>query len=128
MAATNRLACYSDPADHYSHRVRLVLAEKGVSVEVIDVEAGLEEDAGFIRLTVRDTGAGVDPVHLPRLFERGFSTKRGRTGGLGLHWCANSVAAMAGRIHAESAGRATGAAFHIVLPVHSPDPPAGAAA
>lgn len=39
MAATNRLACYSDPADHYSHRVRYVLAEKGVSVEVIDVDA-----------------------------------------------------------------------------------------
>lgn len=28
MAVTNRLTCYSDPADHYSHRVRLVLAEK----------------------------------------------------------------------------------------------------
>lgn len=38
MAATNRLACYSDPADHYSHRVRFVLAEKGVSVEIIDVQ------------------------------------------------------------------------------------------
>lgn len=40
MAVTNRLACYSDPADHYSHRVRFVLAEKGVSVEIIDVEPG----------------------------------------------------------------------------------------
>jgi len=40
MAAANRLACYSDPADHYSHRVRLALAEKGVAVEVIDVQAG----------------------------------------------------------------------------------------
>ncbi len=39
MAATNRLACYSDPADHYSHRVRYVLAEKGVDVEIIDVDA-----------------------------------------------------------------------------------------
>ena len=38
MGATNRLACYSDPADHYSHRVRLVLAEKGVTVQVIDVD------------------------------------------------------------------------------------------
>ena len=38
MGATNRLACYSDPADHYSHRVRLVLAEKGVSVQLIDVD------------------------------------------------------------------------------------------
>lgn len=40
MGVTNRLACYSDPADHYSHRVRLVLAEKAVSVEIIDVPAG----------------------------------------------------------------------------------------
>ncbi|AIR89599.1 glutathione S-transferase N-terminal domain-containing protein [Pseudomonas cremoricolorata] len=38
MAVTNRLACYSDPADHYSHRVRLVLAEKGVNVQIIDVD------------------------------------------------------------------------------------------
>ena len=40
MGVTNRLACYSDPADHYSHRVRSVLAEKGVSAEIISVEAG----------------------------------------------------------------------------------------
>ncbi|AAY39148.1 stringent starvation protein A [Pseudomonas sp. SZ57] len=40
MGVTNRLACYSDPADHYSHRVRIVLAEKGVSAEIIEVVAG----------------------------------------------------------------------------------------
>jgi stringent starvation protein A len=40
MGVTNRLACYSDPADHYSHRVRIVLAEKGVSAEIIDVVQG----------------------------------------------------------------------------------------
>ncbi|MFK0313588.1 glutathione S-transferase N-terminal domain-containing protein [Pseudomonas sp. NPDC090233] len=40
MGVTNRLACYSDPADPYSHRVRLVLAEKGVSVQIIDVDPG----------------------------------------------------------------------------------------
>lgn len=39
MGVTNRLACYSDPADHYCHRVRLVLAEKGVAVQIIDVDA-----------------------------------------------------------------------------------------
>ena len=37
MAAINRLACYSDPADHYSHRVRIALAEKAVDVEIIEV-------------------------------------------------------------------------------------------
>lgn len=40
MGVPNRLACYSDPADHYSHRVRLVLAEKGVSAQIIDVDVG----------------------------------------------------------------------------------------
>ncbi|WP_313739221.1 glutathione S-transferase N-terminal domain-containing protein [Pseudomonas sp.] len=39
MDVINGLACYSDPADHYSHRVRLVLAEKGISVKIIDVDA-----------------------------------------------------------------------------------------
>ena len=38
--AVNRLACFSDPANHYSHRVRLVLAEKSVTAHIIDVPAG----------------------------------------------------------------------------------------
>jgi stringent starvation protein A len=29
---------FSDPRDHYSHRVRMVLAEKGVTVDIIDVD------------------------------------------------------------------------------------------
>jgi len=33
------MVIFSDPLDHYSHRVRIVLAEKGVAVEVVDVNA-----------------------------------------------------------------------------------------
>jgi RNA polymerase-associated protein len=29
---------YSDPTSHYSHRVRIVLAEKGVAAEILDVD------------------------------------------------------------------------------------------
>lgn len=29
---------FSDPSSHYSHRVRIVLAEKGVTVDVVDVD------------------------------------------------------------------------------------------
>jgi RNA polymerase-associated protein len=38
--ATKRstMALFSDSSDHYSHRVRIVLAEKGVSVDVIPVD------------------------------------------------------------------------------------------
>ena len=38
--ATKRasMTLFSDPRDHYSHRVRMVLCEKGVTVDVVDVE------------------------------------------------------------------------------------------
>ena len=32
------MTLFSDPRDHYSHRVRMVLCEKGVSVDVVDVD------------------------------------------------------------------------------------------
>ena len=36
---------FSDPQDHYSHRVRMVLAEKGVAVEIVDADGrNLPED------------------------------------------------------------------------------------
>lgn len=40
MSVTKRssMAYFSDGRDHYSHRVRIVLAEKGVSVDIVDVD------------------------------------------------------------------------------------------
>src|SRR5699024_9259520 len=35
---------YSSPTDHYCHRVRIVLAEKGVAVDIVDVEQGNEPE------------------------------------------------------------------------------------
>ncbi len=38
--ATKRasMTLFSDPRDHYSHRVRMVLCEKGVTVDIVDVD------------------------------------------------------------------------------------------
>ena len=45
VAKHSSMIFYSDGNDHYSQRVRLVLSEKGVAVEIIDVEQGnLPED------------------------------------------------------------------------------------
>lgn len=33
------MTLFSNPSDQYSHRVRMVLAEKGVSVEILDCDA-----------------------------------------------------------------------------------------
>jgi len=38
VAKRSSMTYFSDSSDHYSHRVRIVLAEKGVSVDVVDVE------------------------------------------------------------------------------------------
>tara|TARA_B100000965_G_C19328162_1_gene641772 strand:- start:42 stop:680 length:639 start_codon:yes stop_codon:yes gene_type:complete len=41
VSLSNRtsMALFSDPLDHYSHRVRIVMTEKGVSSEIIDTDS-----------------------------------------------------------------------------------------
>lgn len=39
LVKRSSMTFFSDGADHYSHRVRIVLAEKGVTVDIIDVDA-----------------------------------------------------------------------------------------
>jgi len=86
----------------------------------IEISAQLEAESGqamgHFRFT--DNGAGIDPDQMQRIFERGFSTKECGSG-LGLHWSANTVTAMGGRIFAESAGVGQGATLHLVLPMAS---------
>lgn len=38
VAKRSSMTYFSDAQDHYSHRVRIVLAEKGVSVDIIDTD------------------------------------------------------------------------------------------
>ena len=81
--------------------------------------AAREEDVGdtrMIHLIISDTGCGFDAVTGERIFQRGFSSKEGNLSGLGLHWCANALAGMGGRIQAESDGPGHGAKFHVLLP------------
>jgi len=70
----------------------------------------------MIRLTIRDTGCGFDDSIRQKIFQRGYTSKQGHMTGLGLHWCANALAGMGGRIQAESTGFGHGAEFHVLLP------------
>lgn len=73
-------------------------------------------DQPMVRVTVSDTGCGFDPQAKSRIFQRGYTSKVGHMSGLGLHWCANALAGMGGRIVAESTGPGQGAEFHVLLP------------
>ena len=75
------------------------------------------DDQAMVRVTVRDNGGGFDKATSAQIFQRGFTSKtKGSAAGLGLHWCANAVASMGGRISAESLGEDCGAEFHVLLP------------
>ncbi len=74
------------------------------------------DEQPMVRLTVSDTGCGFDENIRQKIFQRGYTSKQGHMTGLGLHWCANALAGMGGRIQAESTGFGHGAEFHILLP------------
>ncbi len=68
-----------------------------------------------LRLAVADTGSGIAPEHLPRIFEAGWSA-RGESSGLGLAVCRRIAAQLGTRIAVESVpGR--GATFSMELPL-----------
>jgi signal transduction histidine kinase len=77
--------------------------------------------AGFTRLAISDNGEGLSIESLTAIFRRGVSTRHQRTGGLGLHWCANAVKVLGGTICAESAGAGLGATIVINLPDFTQD-------
>ena len=87
---------------------------------LIRVAADVEN--GTVDLTVRDTGSGIPPEVLPRIFDRYFSTKQGpdATGkggaGVGLSTCSEIIEAHQGKIRVESTV-GVGTAFTLKLPV-----------
>lgn len=70
---------------------------------------------GMLVIKITDDGEGFAPGDHRRLFERGYSTRKTKSGGLGLHWCANTVRAMGGALSLESAGKGKGATATIDL-------------
>jgi sensor domain CHASE-containing protein len=69
-----------------------------------------------VDLQVQDEGIGIAAEKLETIFTRGFSTKKGARRGTGLHWCANSMLAIGGKILAESPGPQQGATMHVIIP------------
>jgi signal transduction histidine kinase len=71
-------------------------------------------EAGLLRLSISDTGAGISPENRKKLFQPLFTTKA-RGIGLGLVVCKNLAAANGGTIEVESAV-GEGTTFTVVLP------------
>ena len=80
-------------------------------------------DAGdpekFVRVTIRDDGDGFARGKASHLFERGQSGRNKHRGGIGLHWCANTLNAYGGSITLESDGPGCGSRAVVRLPLAS---------
>jgi len=68
-----------------------------------------------IQLSVHDTGVGINPEHLTRIFSQGFTTKE-EGHGLGLHSSALAAKSLQGTLQAFSDGEGQGARFTLCLP------------
>lgn len=82
--------------------------------------AEVTRDAGRdqLHLHAQDDGVGIRAENIDRIFHKGYTTKaRGTNHGIGLHWCANAIRALGGRIWATSDGLGLGAAIHVTLPL-----------
>jgi signal transduction histidine kinase len=91
------------------------IAAKASGTGRIAVSASADHQTGRCRIVIADDGEGFDPVLGERLFERGYSTRPDKAGGLGLHWCANTINAMGGQLALSSAGQGLGAQAMIEL-------------
>jgi two-component system sensor histidine kinase VicK len=82
----------------------------------ISLDQKIENNPQEIVVSVRDTGQGIDPDILPRLFSR-FVSKSYQGTGLGLYISKGIVEAHGGKIWAENNDDANGAIFAFSLPV-----------
>jgi signal transduction histidine kinase len=92
-------------------------AEKRVTVRVSAAH-------GAMVIAVIDTGVGIPPENLERIFSHGFTTRKDGHG-FGLHSCALAARDLGGSLQGESAGPGQGATFTLTLPLTQPEPPNG---
>jgi signal transduction histidine kinase len=73
-----------------------------------------EQDRTGVLVAVRDSGPGLDPSHLERVFDAFYTTKASGMG-MGLSICRSIIEAHGGRLWAE-ANEPRGAIFQFTLP------------
>lgn len=111
----------------------LTVALRNIELDVSSLPSGISLSPGrYIWLTVHDTGPGIAPDHLGRIFDPYFSTKE-KGSGLGLAVCYSIVRAHGGAITVESEV-GVGTRFSVYLPASTravaqpaelPPPPRG---
>ncbi len=75
-----------------------------------------DEERPSVVMTIQDSGIGIAPEHLSKMFTRGFTTKKDGNG-IGLHSSMIAIQNMGGSMHVHSDGVGQGATFTLTFPV-----------
>lgn len=94
------------------------MAEAGGSKRNISIRT-VSHDATSLRCSVEDSGPGIEPNNMTRLFDSFFTTKESGMG-MGLRICRSVIEAHGGHIAADNESSQGGARFYFTLPV-APD-------
>lgn len=78
-----------------------------------------QKDGQAVSISISDTGIGIAPENLTRIFSHGFTTRKDGHG-FGLHSAALAAQQMGGRLSAQSDGPGRGATFTFELPLATP--------
>ena len=99
----------------------LIDAELVEERSAVDTSHGHLAPGTYMRVRVADTGIGIDPATLPRIFDPFYTTKEATHGtGLGLSQVLGIVREAGGAVHVESTAGA-GSRFTVLLPAVEPD-------
>jgi signal transduction histidine kinase len=85
---------------------------------IISVTTTIDPDSNSITVSVKDTGSGINPDIIPRLFSK-FATTSEKGTGLGLYISKKIIEAHGGEIWAENNKDGEGATFAFTLPLLS---------
>ena len=89
----------------------------GRKAGTIEIHLGTVTDKNAVRITFQDNGRGIEPEHINRVFEPGYSTKK-RGWGLGLAFVKRIVEEYHnGKISIAQSVPGEGTTFEIILPV-----------
>lgn len=90
------------------------MGDKPAAERKLSLRIGPHED-NQVRISVEDTGCGIQPRHLTSIFTQGFTTKKDGHG-FGLHHASLLAQDLGGMLKAESDGLGKGARFILDIP------------
>jgi signal transduction histidine kinase len=78
--------------------------------------SSFQRDDGKLEVQIQDNGIGIKTADLSKIFELGWSSKKGEGMGFGLFWAKDYIEGLGGHIKCESAYK-KGTTFLITMPM-----------